>query len=69
MYNRSFAHITLAIILVIWVVPFVALITTSFRSEVANLPPSSWTIGRKSGGSTGIISKTIQDGFDPDALN
>ena len=36
MYRRSFAHIILAIILVIWVVPFIALITTSFRSEVAS---------------------------------
>ena len=43
MYNRSFAHIILAIILVIWVVPFVALITTSFRSEIASKTSGFWT--------------------------
>ena len=36
MYSRSLAHIILAIILVIWVVPFIALITTSFRSEAVS---------------------------------
>ena len=43
MYNRSFAHIILAIILIIWVVPFVALITTSFRSEIASKTSGFWT--------------------------
>ena len=43
MFNRSFAHIILAIILVIWVVPFIALITTSFRSEVASKTSGFWT--------------------------
>ena len=43
MYSRSFAHIILAIILVIWVVPFIALITTSFRSEVASKTSGFWT--------------------------
>ena len=43
MYNRSFAQIILAIILVIWVVPFIALITTSFRSEIASKTSGFWT--------------------------
>ena len=43
MFNRSFAHIILALILVIWVVPFIALITTSFRSEVASKTSGFWT--------------------------
>ena len=38
----------------------------SFKSEVAKRPPSSWTIGRKSGGITGIASITIQSGRLPD---
>ena len=43
MNSRSYAHIILAIILVIWVVPFIALITTSFRSEVASKTSGFWT--------------------------
>ena len=35
----------------------------SFRSEVANRPPSSWTIGRRSGGITGIASSTMPIGL------
>ena len=34
----------------------------SFRSEVANRPPSSWTIGRRSGGITGMQSSTMPIG-------
>ena len=41
----------------------------SFKSEVANRPPSSGTRGRKSGGSTGNTSKTIHSGLMPDFLN
>ena len=41
----------------------------SFRSEVAKRPPSSWTIGLKSGGKTGIMSSTIHDGSEPEAIN
>ena len=37
----------------------------SFRSDVANLPPSRGTNGRKSGGRTGITSIIIQTGFNP----
>ena len=33
------------------------------RSEVAKRPPSSWTIGRSSGGITGTQSSTIQSGL------
>ena len=43
MYNRFFSHIILAAIVIIWVVPFVALITTSFRSEVASKTSGFWT--------------------------
>jgi hypothetical protein len=33
------------------------------RSEVAKRPPSSWTIGRSSGGITGTASRIIQSGL------
>src|SRR3712207_7902978 len=37
--------------------------TTLFRSsDVAKRPPSSWTIGRSSGGITGTASRTIISG-------
>ena len=35
----------------------------SFKSEVANLPPSSCNIGLKSGGMTGMTSKIIHSGL------
>ena len=38
----------------------------SLRSEVANRPPSSWTMGRRSGGMTGSTSMIIQLGLLPD---
>lgn len=38
----------------------------SFKSEVANLPPSNCTIGRSSGGITGITSRIIHSGRSPD---
>ena len=38
----------------------------SLRSEVANLPPSSCTIGRMSGGMTGTTSMIIHSGLLPD---
>ena len=39
----------------------------SFRSEVANLPPSSCTIGRRSGGMTGSTFRIIHSGLFPDS--
>ncbi len=44
------------------------LLYRSFRSDVANLPPSSGTSGRSSGGNTGIISRIIHSGLTPDTL-
>ena len=41
----------------------------SFKSDVANRPPSSGTKGLKSGGKTGSTLKTIQAGSLPDAIN
>ena len=41
----------------------------SFKSLVANLPPSSGTSGRNSGGITGITSSTIHSGRLFDFLN
>src|SRR5580658_7481716 len=38
----------------------------SFKSEVANRPPSSGTSGRSSGGITGITSRIIHSGLLPD---
>ena len=40
----------------------------SFRSDVANRPPSRGTRGRKSGGNTGSTSNTIHSGLMPDFL-
>ena len=38
----------------------------SFRSEVAKRPPSSWTIGRRSGGMTGRTDRIIHSGRVPE---
>lgn len=43
MISRSLRHVVLALIVFIWVVPFVALITTSLRSEVASKTAGFWT--------------------------
>ena len=39
----------------------------SFRSEVAKRPPSSCTMGRSSGGITGITSRIIHSGRLPES--
>ena len=41
----------------------------SLRSEVAKRPPSSWTIGRRSGGMTGRTDRIIQSGRVPQRRN
>ena len=41
----------------------------SFRSEVAKRPPSSWTMGRISGGMTGTTFRIIHSGRWPDRRN
>ena len=41
----------------------------SFKSEVAKRPPSNCTIGRRSGGITGITSIIIHSGLFPDPRN
>ena len=41
----------------------------SFKSDVANLPPSSGTSGRRSGGNTGNTLKIIHSGLLPDFSN
>ena len=41
--TRAFKHIVLALIVVIWVLPFVALVTTSLRSETASKTSGFWT--------------------------
>lgn len=43
MIARSLRHVVLALIVFIWVVPFVALITTSLRSETASQTSGFWT--------------------------
>ena len=45
---------------------FIILLYRSFKSEVANLPPSSCTIGLRSGEITGIASRIIHSGLFPD---
>ena len=41
--TKTLSHIVLALIVFIWVVPFVALVSTSMRSEVAAKTSGSWT--------------------------
>ena len=41
----------------------------SFKSEVANLPPSSGTKGLSSGGITGMHDKIIHSGLFPELIN
>jgi len=43
MINRTLKHVVLALIVFIWVVPFVALVTTSLRSETASKTSGFWT--------------------------
>jgi len=43
MISKSLKHVVLALIVFIWVVPFVALVTTSLRSEVASKTSGFWT--------------------------
>jgi alpha-glucoside transport system permease protein len=43
MVARSLRHVVLALIVFIWVVPFVALVTTSLRSETASKTSGFWT--------------------------
>lgn len=41
--SRTFKHVLLALIVLIWVLPFVALLTTSLRSETASKTSGFWT--------------------------
>ena len=41
----------------------------SFKSDVANLPPSNGTSGRKSGGKTGNTVRIIHSGLLPEFIN
>jgi alpha-glucoside transport system permease protein len=43
MVNRTLRHVVLGLIVFIWVVPFVALVTTSIRSETASITSGFWT--------------------------
>ncbi|MEN8894502.1 MAG: carbohydrate ABC transporter permease [Yoonia sp.] len=43
MISRNLRHVVLALIVFIWVVPFVALVTTSLRSETASKTSGFWT--------------------------
>ena len=45
------------------------LLYRSFKSDVAKRPPSSCTIGRRSGGITGTASRIIHSGRLPDSRN
>ena len=47
----------------------ITLLYKSFKSDVANLPPSKGTNGRRSGGKTGKASNIIHSGFTPDFEN
>ena len=43
MISRTLHHTVLALIVFIWVVPFIALVTTSLRSEIASKTSGFWT--------------------------
>ena len=43
MISRTLHHTVLALIVFIWVVPFIALVTTSLRSELASKTSGFWT--------------------------
>ena len=43
MIGRTLRHVVLGLIVFIWVVPFVALVTTSLRSELASQTSGFWT--------------------------
>lgn len=43
MISRTLHHSVLALIVFIWVVPFIALVTTSLRSEIASKTSGFWT--------------------------
>ena len=43
MISKTLKHVVLTLIVFIWVVPFVALVTTSLRSEVASKTSGFWT--------------------------
>ena len=47
----------------------ITLLYKSFKSEVANLPPSSGTNGLKSGGNIGKTSSIIHSGLFPEFMN
>src|SRR5210317_1494955 len=47
----------------------ITLLYRSFKSEVANLPPSNGTNGLNSGGITGTTVKIIHSGFCPVSIN
>ena len=47
----------------------ITLLYRSFRSEDANLPPSSGTRGLSSGGITGILVSIIHSGLLPEDIN
>ena len=47
----------------------ITLLYKSFKSEVANLPPSRGTKGLSSGGITGMVVKIIHSGLLPDVKN
>jgi len=42
MFTRSLKHVVLGLIVFIWVVPFVALVTTSLRDEIASKTSGFW---------------------------
>ena len=48
---------------------FITLLYKSFKSEVANLPPSNGTKGLNSGGITGTEVKIIHSGLLPEFIN
>ena len=65
MYNKTLAHISLFLIVFIWVVPFIALVATSLRSETASKTSGFWTAFTPTelGHRFGTHDAELSDGF------
>ena len=55
MISRTLHHTVLALIVFIWVVPFIALVTTSLRSELASKTSGFWTASTRQSWATASV--------------
>ena len=66
MVSRTLHHTVLALIVFIWVVPFIALVTTSLRSETASKTSGFWTAFTPT--ELGHRFSTHDKGFDEEVI-